>query len=187
MKKTKILAAGAMLCALSVTLLLISGVLPSGRIALSAVAGVLLCAAVIHLGRRQALWCYLAVSILSFLLAPDKGNVLLYTAFFGLYSMLKSLIEGCRLGRGIKWGLKLLFFAAAFWTALAAAVFLLAGSVDSGVAALPFGKYLHGWSLYAVFAGFVLVAVLYDIGLSRLIGAYLHRLYPLVGRLLAKK
>ena len=81
------------LAALSLVLLLLASVSPSGRMGIVAVAGLVNAAAVISGGLHAGFLCWAVAGILGLILSPDKGNVLLYLVFFGLYPMVKSLIE----------------------------------------------------------------------------------------------
>ncbi|MEG2419923.1 MAG: hypothetical protein RSB55_00130 [Oscillospiraceae bacterium] len=83
----------AVLSALAVLLLYLSGLIPSGKWAVVAVAGLCPAAAVVSAGLLAGGLTYASAGILAFLLAPNKGNVLLFVLFFGLYPVVKSLIE----------------------------------------------------------------------------------------------
>lgn len=87
------LALGGMVTALSTVLLVLSGIVPFGRTAFLALAGLLLVVIVAELGFKWAWSVFLAASILSALLAPNKEMVLNYILIFGCYSILKALIE----------------------------------------------------------------------------------------------
>ena len=84
----------AMLAALSLILLLAASFLPSGRLALAAVAGFLPAAAVLSAGGlRAGLACYIVTAALALLLLPDKFAALAYVILFGHYAVVKSLLE----------------------------------------------------------------------------------------------
>ena len=103
--------------------------------------------------------------MLGLLILPDKGVALMYLCFMGLYPVVKSRLEQCA-SRPLEWVGKLACFNAALtllWVAFRG-LFL---------PALP--DWLAGkvWLLYG--AG-NLVFLLYDWGLSRLIGMMTARL-----------
>lgn len=154
----------AVLGAVSLILVYIAAVAPSGNWGLVAVAGLLPAAAVISVGLGAGVLCWAGVSLLSFLLLPGKFCALLYTALFGLYPLVKSLIERLR-RRGLEYLLKLAFFNAAFTL-----IFLVmrAAVLDSLPAALG-----TTWVLYLVAN---VVFLVYDFGFSRLIGFYVARI-----------
>jgi len=95
---------------------------------------------------------------------PDKFSALLYGVLFGLYPMIKSLIERFR-HLALSYVLKLVFFNATFsvvYTVMREAVF------DSVPSVLNVG-----WLIYL--AGNV-VFLIYDFGFSRLIAFYIARI-----------
>ena len=124
--------------------------------------------AVISAGLPAGFLCWAGVSILAFLMVPDKFCVLLYGVLFGLYPMIKALIERLR-RRPVEYLLKLAFFNAA----LTVLYLVMRAAV---LASLPQALSVI-WVLYAV--GNV-VFLLYDYGLSKLIGAYLARIHRAV-------
>lgn len=153
----------AVLGAVSLILVYIAAIAPAGNWGLVAVAGLLPAAAVISVGLGAGVLCWAGVSLLSFLLLPGKFCALLYTALFGLYPLVKSLIERLR-KRGPEYLLKLLFFNAAFTL-----IFL----VMRGAVLNSLPTALHTtWLLYVV-ANVVFLA--YDFGFSGLINFYVAR------------
>ena len=154
----------AVLGAVSLILVYIASVVPTGNWGLVAVAGVLPAAAVISVGLGAGVLCWAGVSLLSFLLLPGKFCALLYTALFGLYPLVKSLIERLR-KRGMEYLLKLVFFNVSFTL-----IFLIMRTavLDSLPAALG-----AVWVLYLVAN---VVFLIYDFGFSRLISFYVARI-----------
>lgn len=154
----------AILGALSLLLVYIGSIAPTGNWGIVAAAGLLPAAAVISVGINAGLLCWAGVSILAFLLVPDKFCVLLFGALFGLYPMVKSLAERPR-KKPLEYLVKLAFFNAAFtliYVAMAAAV----------AASLPA---LLGGSVWLLYLAGNIVFLLYDYGFSRLIAVYLSR------------
>lgn len=159
-------ALGGVLAALSLLLLYLGSMMPTGRMGMVAVAGLVPAAAVVSGGLAAGFLCYGAAGLLGLLLLPDKGCAVLYLLFFGLYPMAKSLIE--RLRRlPLELLLKLAFFnlmLAVLWFALAS--FLLPMLPARLNSALP---------VFAVGNGAFLV---YDYGFSKLITYYASRVGP---------
>ncbi len=102
-------ATGGIFAALSLLLLYGATLLPSGRIGMVAVAGLVPATAVIAGGLPTGFLCYGATALLGLLLLPDKGCALLYVLFFGLYPMVKYLVERLR-KLPLEIVLKLVFF-----------------------------------------------------------------------------
>lgn len=148
------------LTALSMIFLYLSCVSPGARLGITAIAGLFPAGAVVSLGMSAGFFCYGATGLLGLLLLPGKGNVVLYLLFFGLWPMLKSLLEHLP-NRVLEWVCKLAVFnaiAAVFW-------FGLRGLL------LPFlpAAMNQGWM---VFAGGSIAFIIYDIGFSKLIAFY---------------
>ena len=154
----------AVLGALALILIYIASIAPTGNWGIVAAAGLLPAAAVISVGLKAGLLCWAGVSILAFLLVPDKFCVLLFGALFGLYPMVKSLVEQLR-KKPVEYLLKLVFFNIAFtlvYLTMAAAV----------TASLP---EMLGASALILYLAANVVFLLYDYGFSRLIALYIVR------------
>ncbi len=160
----RLVALTAVLAALSLVFLYVSCMVPTGRMGVVAVAGLLPAAAVVSAGPAAGALCYAGTGLLALILLPDKGNALLYLLFFGVYPLVKYAVE--RLRRlPLELVLKLAFFNAAFslfWFALRA-VFL---------AALPVGD----WATWLLYLGGNAVFLVYDFGFTKLIGFYIARI-----------
>ena len=151
-------ALGGVLAAGSLVFLWLASVTPTGRLGLTAVAGLFPMAAVLAAGRNAGYLCWAASGLLGFFLLPDKGVSLLYLAFLGLYPIVKSRIESIR-RLPVEWVLKLVFFDLAltlFW-------FFLRGMF------LPDPPVWLAENVPVLYLLGNLVFVLYDVGLSRLI------------------
>lgn len=157
------------LSALSLTVLYTSALVPSGRLGVVAAAGVFPAGAVVSAGLKAGFLCYGAAGLLGLLLLPNKSNAVLYLLFFGLWPMVKSLIE--RLGRlPLEYVCKLAFFN----LVLALLWFGLKGLL------LPFlpPALPASWVVYVGNAAFVI----YDLGLSKLIAFYSARIDKVLRR-----
>ncbi|MGN0453127.1 MAG: hypothetical protein ACI4GZ_04925 [Ruminococcus sp.] len=166
MKKTNTLriAFCAVITAASVAFMLLTSVIPIGTYALPCIAGIFLCAVVIEFGYIWAAAVYVAVSVLSFLLAADKEAALYYTAFLGFYPMLKGLFEKLS-KKWLQWILKLLLFNLSMVVAFYASLFVLSVPKES--------FYLFGFYVPWVFLLLGNIAFLiYDLLLTRLITEY---------------
>lgn len=151
------------LTALSLIFLYVSSVLPTGRLGFVALAGLLPAGAVVSAGLPAGAFCYAATGILGLLLSPDKGNALLYLVFFGLYPLMKCLIERMR-----KLSLEILCKLFFFNSVLTLCWFVLRKALLAGLPALfgPLGAlYLFGNAVF----------LMYDFGFSKLIAFYALR------------
>lgn len=168
---TRRTALGGVLAAGSLAVLWLACIAPSGRLGLTAVAGLFPIGAVIAGGRGAGLLCWAAASVLGLLLLPDKGVALMYLCFLGLYPAVKSRLENVK-SRGVEWVGKFAFFN----LALSICWFVFRGLF---LPVLPAWVGEKTWMVYA--AGNV-VFLVYDIALTRLIGAVMVRLRPLKER-----
>ena len=94
--------AGGMMAALSIVVMMLTGVVPMAEFALPAIAGLFLVPIVVEIGWGAAWLTYGAVSILSILIAPNKECALYYILFLGCYPLIKSLLE-TRKNRVLEW------------------------------------------------------------------------------------
>ncbi len=102
-------AIGGMTAALSVVLMLPT-VIGLWTYALPAFAGILIMFTIIELDKKWAAGIFIAVSILSLVLLPNKEAAVFYTCFFGHYPIFKALIEGKRMPRIAEYILKTVIF-----------------------------------------------------------------------------
>ncbi len=162
--KTKSIAVGGVMTALTLALLLVASISPAGRLGLTALAGVASAVTIARCGLGVGAISWIAASVLGLLLLPMKGCAVLYAAFFGPYTLLKNCIE--RLHRSaVEWALK-----AGFCLLIASALFYLSAEVLGlfpGVLVSHLGIFLP--VVLAVF-------VAYDVVFSKLIYVILSRL-----------
>lgn len=109
MKRAAIIAKGGLITGLGVLFLYLASILTTGRITLLVCTGCLMIIALIEIGTRGAFAVYLAVSLLGFLLLPQKWMGLMFLLFFGLYPLVKKRIE-CIKHKGLSIGLKFFCF-----------------------------------------------------------------------------
>ena len=159
----------AILSALALILVYLGSITPTGSWGIVAAAGLLPAAAVISVSLKAGFLCWAVSAILAFLLAPDKFCALLFGVLFGLYPMVKSLVEQLR-KKPLEYVLKLTFFNAAFTV-----IYLtMAGAVT---ASLP---QVLGSSVWVLYAAANVVFLLYDYGFSGLIALYIARVQRVI-------
>lgn len=158
-------ALGGVLAAGALVFLWLACVAPSGRLGLAAVGGLFPMMAAATAGTGLGLLCWGAAALLGLLFLPDKGIALLFLTFFGLYPVLKGVIESMR-RLPLEWALKLAFFnlvLTAFW-------FLLRELF------LPNPPEWLGENSPLLYGLGNVVFVIYDVGLSRLVAVLRMRL-----------
>lgn len=165
--KSKKVAFGGVVAALSLVLMLLTGVFPFGTYALPCMAGLLLTFIVIEFSSWWAIGVYFAVSVLSFFLAADKEAALYYILLLGIYPVLKSFFEKIKF-KWLSFVIKLLYFNVSAVCSYFISIYILAIPEDSFE--------LFGVNLPLVFllAGNV-VFVVYDIAVSRIAFLYLAK------------
>ena len=82
MKKSEQVALCGVVAALCTLLMFMTGMFPFSTYALPALAGLLMVTVAVETGPTWAYTLYAAVSILSFILTPDKEAMLMFVAFF---------------------------------------------------------------------------------------------------------
>lgn len=179
LNKTSRVALCGVLTALCTVLMFATGLIPVATYALPALAGVLLMAIVIEVGKSWAWAVYGAVSLLSLLLAADKEAVLLFIAFFGYYPIMKASIEQLK-KKTWAYVLKFAVFNMAMVVSFFLSVYLLAIPAESFTI---FGIYLPWVFLVAG----NLVFWVYDYALSGLVLLYYTRLHKMVSGLFKKR
>lgn len=174
MKRTGKIAFCGVMCALSLVAMLLT-VFPYATYALPALAGALLLPVALEAGVRWGVASYVAVGLLSFLLAPRMEEKLLFIAFFGYYPILQIALLRLR-SRAAVWAVKLLVFNAAMVGSYLLLLKVVGMEADAFV--------LFGVNLPLVFlaAGNV-VFVIYDIALRQLAALYRVRLHPVLLRI----
>ena len=177
MKRSKKLAICASFAALSVVLMLLTGIIPVLTYAIPALAGLILTIIVIEINKRWALAVYFAVSIISAIIIPDKEAVAMYIAFFGYYPIIKSVLES-KLPIVAEYIAKFVLFNASMVGVYCLLMFVLLPELKDEL--LDAGK----WFLPVLLAGGNIFFFLYDYAMTKLITAYnmvwhklLHRIF----------
>ena len=157
----KCVARLAVLTALGVVLLLLTNVVPAGKLGLMALASLPVCVSRMMYDGKRAAGVFAVTAVLGFLLFPGT-TAIGYALFFGYYPIAKSLFERVH-GTWQPWALKFALYAAAF-----TAYWFLAGALFSGAdGILP-------W--YIVFAVGAVAFILYDFCYSLIIRFYLEKI-----------
>ena len=97
----------AVASAVSVVLLLLASVIPSGQLGFVAATVFLTLYSVSASGVMSAVYIYLITSLIALLILPDKVPVVFYASFFGLYPIIKVFAE--KLSKSYSWAIKLIF------------------------------------------------------------------------------
>ena len=167
-KKTGRMALGGAFTALALCFLLMT-LSPLATVALAAAAGLCGLPLVMELGKKAGFIHYVAVSLIALWLIPALQGKVMYTAFFGYYTVVKALVESKVRSRVLEWVIKL-------------AVFLLALGISGGTLyyllqpALP--EWVALWMVPVAVIAACLVFVVYDRALTGLVGMYIQKVRP---------
>ena len=165
---TRRLAVSAVISALGVVLLFVGALFQVLDLSMAAIVSLFTVFAVIEIRGSYPFLIYAVTSVLSLLLLPVKTPALIYALFAGYYPILKCVFER-QLGRVTAWLLKLITFS----VGAAVAVF-----VAMKVLLVDVSLLLANWWVLLLS---IPVFVLYDVGLTRLITAYLVKWRPRFG------
>lgn len=161
-KNVRKLAIAALCAAVAAAILVLGSMLPTGRLAIAAVAGLATAAALIECGYLFALLQFIAAAVLGILLAPAKEASLLYCLLLGWYPIVKSLFERLR----FPW-LAYICKAASFALAVAAGYLL----IRVGLAAVQ----IPNTALWALGIAALLGFFVYDFCFTGLTDIYIRR------------
>lgn len=106
MKNTSKTALGAIITGLSVAIMLSTAIFPFLSYSVPALCGALIIIMVIECDKKWATLVYIAVSILSLLIVPDKSAGVAYAFLFGYYPIVKAILES-KLSVTFSWIIKL--------------------------------------------------------------------------------
>ena len=166
----QLIALTGLLSAVCLVLLFLAGVAPSGWTGLTAISGLAVAVAVSAAGYLSGVLCYLVSGILALLLVPGKHAAILFLCLFGIYPIVKNLLEKIK-SRVVELVLKLIFCEAVLGM-----LYLLAYS-------LFFAPLASAWNLAipfapVFFAAAGIVFLLYDYAFSKLMAMLQARLIP---------
>jgi hypothetical protein len=168
MRRTKRIAFGGILTALTVIAVFAAAYVPSGKLSVYVLASFFTAVFVIHFGAKFGLLFYITASLLSWILLPDKMAVVPYAGFFGWYGIVKSYIE--KLNKLLlEWILKIVIMNLVF----AVGYFLVRSF-------LPQIDFSSPW----IWGGFILLQiafVVYDYVFTMVINVYYRRFYSKFG------
>ena len=162
---TRALSQTALSTAGAVVVLYMATFIPTMRLTMAAIAALFVAVCVIEGGLKYGALCFVATSILGFLIVPDRVAALLFITFFGAYPLVKSIAERQK-SQVIAWVVKLVVFLAIltlYMTLLRELIFLAILAED--------------WAWWIVYGAGALIFIVYDIGMSKLIGLYLVRIH----------
>jgi hypothetical protein len=171
MSRAKILALGGVLAAFNLLLLYFSSVLPTSRLFILSICSFVVSVVVIETTLKNAVIFYLATSVLGFFLVPGKAMVILYICFFGIYGIVKAVIENLKT-RPLQYALKFLSFNGSLFI-IYHAVKIVSGAAFA-IENLPF----PAWALLIVLQ---IAFILYDYVFTVFVTYYYNHIKGRIG------
>lgn len=163
---TKKVTLGGILTALTVAILYLASVMPTLRLTACAVSSAIICVMMIKYGTKSSLLVYLAASVVSFVLLPNKMLFVGYALFFGNYPIIKAYIE--RIGNiAFEWVVKLILFG-------------VYSVIAYGVVTAFFSNVVLPYSNSVLLAVVIVIAAIYDIALSLFVSEIRRRFLKLL-------
>ncbi|MBR5409630.1 MAG: hypothetical protein IK104_03090 [Clostridia bacterium] len=176
MRESSASALGGVLAALSVSIMLLTYISPLMVYAAPAFAGLFILVIQVEAGRGWALGEYAAVGLLSLFLIADKEAAVFYLTLFGLYPIVRDVIETHVKPFVLRLLLKLLVVNCSMVLAFLLCLYVLGVSYEDLLE--------HGWVYVVVFILMMDVMMLvYDFLLGKLQALYVNRLRKKVRRL----
>ena len=158
----KLVVAGV-LAALSVIILYLGCAIEVLDLTMSAIVSLLVVVIVIEMGYKYAWLTYIATSILSIIILPQKSPAIFYACFMGFYPIIKSYLERINSAL-VRWIIKLVVGNAAL-----ALMFILMSLF------LP-DEFEGGWLMLVTYFLGIIAFLMYDVALSKLITLYFVRI-----------
>ncbi len=160
---------GGILSSLAVTIMLFGSIIPFATFAVPAIASICIFFFVIEYGVKFAVVVYVAISILSAFIVPDKELAFMFILFFGLFPIVKYFIESKLKPTTVQWIAKLIFCNASIALIYSLLLFVFVFPVIR--------QELEQYSNLMLVGLMVLgniTFILYDIAFTRLIYSYVN-------------
>ena len=170
--KSSAVAIGGVASALCLLFMFLTGVMPFATFALPAVAGMVLIAVVVENGYKVAFCVYVAVSLLSLVMVPDREAAMMFIGFFGYYVIIKGRLDKIK-SRFVRISTKLVIFNTAVICSYLIIIFVF-GLTELLEADPILGKY--AFLILLIPAN--LVFAVYDLAVKRVAIAYIYWFRP---------
>jgi hypothetical protein len=163
--KSKDIAYLGILLGLNQLFIILSSVIETNTIILFAAAALIVGIVIVELGRKSGIAFYIASCILGFFLTFNKIEIITYILFFGLYSIIKHVLEVKTRNKTILYFGKFLFFN----TALVSLYFIVKFFISFE---------LSWWMILAAQVLFII----YDYAFTIFITSYINNIKPKIKR-----
>lgn len=161
MNRSKVISYGGISTALSLIILYLTNVIPVNKMFLLGLSSCLMVLTILLIDLKSTFIVYVATSLLTFILNPNKGVAILYIVLFGLYPFIKHFVERKR-NIPIELLLKLLYFNVAMLLS-----YVVYSKLFVDIVAINLSMYLLLLVLQVLF-------IIYDFVLTSFVG-YSHK------------
>lgn len=165
---TKTVALAGVLAALSVVCLYVASVVPGVELTMFLASSLLIAVMMIESKGKGGWQLYIGASTLSFLIVPNKIALIPYVLFFGLYPIVKSIIERKIVGKAQ------LAYKLAFFTVVMIGIYKFAAEILFG------GTLLENAPIVVLLVVGEIFFIVFDWVLSTLIGYYYRRFHGVI-------
>ncbi len=172
MKRSQQVALCGVVAALCTLLLFMTGMFPFSTYALPALAGLLMVTVAVETGAKWAFTLYVAVSILSFIMTPDKEAMLMFIMFFGHYPITKFQLEKIK-----PKFLSVVFKFVCFNVCIVISYFIIIYLFQMQEVLSDFGDFGR-YSVYVLLGLGNLLFVAYDFALTQIMRTYIYWFRP---------
>ncbi|HOD93683.1 MAG TPA: hypothetical protein PL054_07400 [Clostridia bacterium] len=164
-EKSKKLARSAILLAIMMILIYLRTIVPGYQLAFYFLASLVLGIIIIEYGPKQGIIFTISAFILSLIMPIDKILLLLFYSFFGIYGLIKHLIEKIK-SRILIMIVKLIYFSIVFF------INMYFAAIFTGIVPAIMLKY----NIWIVFGISLVVFILYDIMYSSFSDFYINKI-----------
>lgn len=162
-KRVKKLSLCALLCAVSIVLMLIGCFIQALDLTAAIAAGLTVAVAMIECGLSWSFMLYAATGVLALVLLPAKTPALFYVLMGGIYPIIKAFVEKIK-NRYAVWAVKLAGFNVFYTALIAVGKFLL--NINDPIFSFNIFVYVLGNATF----------ILYDIAFTRIAALYVKRI-----------
>lgn len=176
--KSRDIAIGGILVALTIIVLYATSILPISTLAILTIASAIIPICIIRSNVQTSIFVYISSSLIAFFLVPINIS-LLYFIFFGVYGIVKYFIERIR-KENLEIILKLVFFNIVFVIGFIIMQNILGVNIIAGLEELISKLFNNSARIYSLIILWIIaqpVFMIYDYAMTMIITFYMERIH----------
>lgn len=176
--KSRDIAIGGILVALTIIVLYATSILPISTLAILTIASAIIPICIIRSNVQTSIFVYISSSLIAFFLVPINIS-LLYFIFFGVYGIVKYFIERIR-KENLEIILKLVFFNIVFVIGFIIMQNILGVNIIAGLEELISKLFNNSARIYSLIILWIIaqpVFIIYDYAMTMIITFYMERIH----------